>query len=127
MIDLLDGNILKGEATKFVANLLTENIDEVSEEKVKYLVDNVNSLKEDFGSVYGVEITTDSINESFDGLSLLWNTLGGAYKISKANETIADMNTNLIKSLFQTQINSKVSYSKETVLANTIYHQGGEK
>lgn len=99
---------------------------EVSEEAVKYLVDDVNSSKENFNSINGVEVTTNSIVESLDGLSSVWDTLGGANKISKAKGTVASIDTSRLKSLFQLQVATKVSYSKEPVLLNTIYHQGGE-
>ena len=100
---------------------------EVSEETVKYLVDDINNTKENFDSVNGVEITTNSIKESFDGLSAIWNTLGGANKINKANVTIADLDTSLVKSSFQNQMSTNVNYSKEAVLTNTIYYKGESK
>ena len=98
---------------------------EVSEEVVKYLVDDVNSSKENFNSINGVEVTTNSIVESLDGLSTVWDTLGGANKISKAKDTVASIDASRLKSLFQLQVATKVSYNKEPILLNTIYHQGG--
>ena len=73
----------------------------VSKEIVKFLVDNVNSTKDNLDSVSEIEITTDSIKESFEGLSIVWDTKGGANKINKANVTVANLDTSLVKSIFQ--------------------------
>ena len=73
----------------------------VSKEIVKFLVDNVNSTKDNLDSVSEIEITTDSIKESFEGLSIVWDTIGGANKINKANVTVANLDTSLVKSIFQ--------------------------
>ena len=100
---------------------------EVSEETVKYLVDNINSLKQNFDSVNGVEVTTASINESLDSLYSIWNTFGGVSRINKAKTTIADMDTSRIKEAFQNRLNTTIDYNKEAVLINTVYHQGGNK
>lgn len=100
---------------------------EVSEEMVKFLVDNINNTKSNFDSVSGVEITIDSIKESFDGLSVVWDTIGGANKINKANVTVANLDTSSVKSIFQNQMSTNVNYTKEPVLTNTVYHKGESK
>lgn len=99
----------------------------VGEEIVKFLVDDINRTKNNLDSVSGIEITTNSIKESFECLSIVWDTIGGANKINKANVTVADLDTSLVKSIFQNQMSTNVDYTKETVLINTIYHKGESK
>ena len=100
---------------------------EVSEETVKYLVDNINKDTKNLDSVSATDSSINSIREDINGLTLVWNTVGGASSIGKADAIAEDMDTSRIKALFQEQMSQEVSYTKVPVLESTVYHQRSKK
>ena len=100
---------------------------EVSEETVKYLVDHINNDKKNLNSVSATENSVNSIQENLDGLAIVWNTVGGANSIGKADAFAEDMDTSRIKALFQEQMSQEVSYTKVPFLESTVYHQRSKK
>lgn len=100
---------------------------EVSEETIKYLVDHINNEKKNLDSVSAAESSISSVLENLDGLKLVWDTVGGANSIGKADAIADSLDTSRLKSLFQEQMSQDVSYTKVTVLESTVYHQGSKK
>ena len=101
---------------------------EVSEEVVRFLVNSLNQLKDGFDTTNKLQINSAAAKEAVEGLSILWDTVGGANRIGTASEELENIDSKILESLFQTQADApQVDYSKEQVLANTIYNKGDVK
>ena len=92
----------------------------IPEETVKYLVNRFNDEVKELSSSSLGNQEIDKLQEAAEGMSAIWNTVGGIAKIKGLTSEIAELNTSKIIAAVQQLTSTQVQYTKNEVLEKTI-------